>query len=311
MTRRYFLKQHAVFAAGTAFLPAVSSLTSQKESLSFHIFSKHLQFLNYREMAEAAAEIGFDGIDLTVRKGGHVPPEKVLEDLPRAVEAIRSAGLVADMMATDVNNGFDPVHRRVLTTAAQSGIRWYRLGYLNFDDQQSIPARLKDLNLQMQDLATYNRMLGIAGAFQNHAGLRVGSEIWEIWHLLDGIAPDALGCQYDIRHAMVEGGTSWQNGLKLIRPKINCIVLKDFIWEKQGDRWKVVNVPLGEGMVDFDAYFKLLKAYQVQAPVSVHFEYPLSGVEHGARQVAAADRNKIFQAMKRDLDFARIIWENA
>jgi L-ribulose-5-phosphate 3-epimerase len=42
-----------------------------------YIFSKHLQFLGYEDMAQAAAEIGFDGIDLTVRPGGHVPPETV------------------------------------------------------------------------------------------------------------------------------------------------------------------------------------------------------------------------------------------
>ena len=47
------------------------------EPLKIHIFSKHLQFLIYKDMAEAAAEMGFDGIDLTVRPNGHVLPERV------------------------------------------------------------------------------------------------------------------------------------------------------------------------------------------------------------------------------------------
>ncbi|MBK7338584.1 MAG: hypothetical protein IPJ00_21720 [Saprospirales bacterium] len=35
-----------------------------------HIFSKHLQWLDFEQMAKTAAEIGFDGVDLTVvRKG--------------------------------------------------------------------------------------------------------------------------------------------------------------------------------------------------------------------------------------------------
>jgi len=46
------------------------------------VFSKHLQWLDFREMASAAREIGFDGIDLTVRPGGHVDPARVVEDLP-------------------------------------------------------------------------------------------------------------------------------------------------------------------------------------------------------------------------------------
>ena len=36
-------------------------------SLKVAIFSKHLQFLQGAELARAAAEMGFDGIDLTVR----------------------------------------------------------------------------------------------------------------------------------------------------------------------------------------------------------------------------------------------------
>lgn len=283
---------------------------SDEEALSLHVFSKHLQFLNYRDMAEAAAEMGFDGIDLTVRRNGHVLPEKVEEDLPKAVEAIQSAGLLADMIASDVNNGLDPLHRRVLRTAAGLGVKRYRLGYVSFNEEP-IPKRLQELNLQMKQLAKFNQLLGIAGAYQNHAGTRVGAEVWEIWHLLEDLESGVMGCQYDIRHAVVEGGTSWTNGLKLIRPKINCIVLKDFVWKEVDGDWKVVNVPLGEGMVDFPAYFKLLKDYQVSVPVSIHFEYDLGGAEHGARELDAAGRKAVFEAMKRDVQFARSTWKNA
>ncbi|MEM9984789.1 MAG: sugar phosphate isomerase/epimerase, partial [Bacteroidota bacterium] len=50
---------------------------SRKEELEVHLFSKHLQFLGYRAMAEKATELGFAGLDLTVRPNGHVSPEKV------------------------------------------------------------------------------------------------------------------------------------------------------------------------------------------------------------------------------------------
>jgi len=50
------------------------------------IFSKHLQWLNYDEMAETAAEIGFDGVGLTVRPRGHVLPEDAVRGLPQAAQ---------------------------------------------------------------------------------------------------------------------------------------------------------------------------------------------------------------------------------
>lgn len=312
MTRRDFIKQSALFSSAFAVFPSFTTISQplSEEDLSLHVFSKHLQFLDYKDMAEAAAELGFDGIDLTVRRKGHVLPERVEDDLPKAIEAIKAAGLLADMMASDVNNALDPLHRRVLRAAAAAGIKWYRLGYVSFNDQP-IPERLAELNEQMKHLGRFNQMLGLTGAYQNHAGIRVGAAIWDIWHLLQGLEPDVMGCQYDIRHALVEGGTSWKTGLKLIRPKINSIVLKDFIWKKVDNSWKVFNVPLGEGMVDFDAYFKVLKAFDLDVPVSIHFEYDLGGAEHGAREVSAAQRKTIFEAMKRDVQFARTTWKNA
>src|SRR5215471_18287569 len=55
-------------------------------ALKISVFSKHFQWTNCREMAAIAKDIGFDGIDLTVRQSGHVLPERVEEDLPKAAE---------------------------------------------------------------------------------------------------------------------------------------------------------------------------------------------------------------------------------
>src|SRR2546429_7168339 len=53
------------------------------------LFSKPLPGMDWRRLAQAAKSLGFGGIDLTVRRGGHVQPERAAEDLPKAVVAIR------------------------------------------------------------------------------------------------------------------------------------------------------------------------------------------------------------------------------
>jgi hypothetical protein len=63
--------------------PAVTAVP-----LKISVFSKHFQWTNWQEMAAIAKDIGFDGIDLTVRAGGHVLPDRVEEDLPKDAEAI-------------------------------------------------------------------------------------------------------------------------------------------------------------------------------------------------------------------------------
>src|SRR5436309_9976838 len=72
LTRRAALLGSVALAGFTA--------AAAKRNLKVAIFSKHLQFLRGAELARAAGEIGFNGIDLTVRAGGHVEPARAAED---------------------------------------------------------------------------------------------------------------------------------------------------------------------------------------------------------------------------------------
>ncbi len=111
MERRKFIKQTSAAAALTTLLPAgaLGSPRFPQDELKQHIciFSKHLHWLGYRDMARLASEIGFTGIDLTVRKDGHVLPERVKQDLPIAVEQIRAEGLEVPMITTGITDPTD------------------------------------------------------------------------------------------------------------------------------------------------------------------------------------------------------------
>src|SRR6186713_1843349 len=64
-------------------------------------FSKHLPRMNARELAQSLKALGFDGVDLTVRPGGHVDPKKVAAELPAFVDAIRHEGMAVPMITTE------------------------------------------------------------------------------------------------------------------------------------------------------------------------------------------------------------------
>jgi len=306
MNRRHFIQ---VSTAGSLSLPfAKFPFPKAAPPLSIHVFSKHLQFLDYPDMAAAAKMIGFDGVDLTVRPGGHVPPERVQEDLPKAVEALQKEGLQALLMTTAVDDADDPTDRKVLETAASLGIKYYRMNWFRYPKTGSLPDALNDFQKRMRGLAKLNKKLGLVGCYQNHSGPFVGASVWEIWKLLEGTSPEHLGAQYDIRHAVVEGGRSWQTGLRLLHPRIQTIVLKDFLWQQNNEgQWNVQNVPFGEGMVDFRAYFEQLRTYQIQVPVSMHYEYDMGGAEHGSKKVTQPE--VVYEAMRRDLQKARELWK--
>ena len=312
-SRRSFLKKSIL--TGTLFPLIYGDLSSMIQPstetvLKIHIFSKHLQFLNYQDMAEAVAEMGFDGIDLTVRPNGHVLPERVETDLPKAVEAMRKMGFAPLMITTAVDDADDMVDKRVLECAAKLGIQYYRMNWFSYPDGKSIPASIEHFQQKMKELSYLNKELGLTGCYQNHSGNLVGSSLWELWELLKMADKQYMGIQYDIRHAVVEGGLSWQNGLRLIEPQIKTLAIKDFKWEKKNGEWGVENTPVGEGMVDFKTYFKLLKQYKINVPVSLHLEYPLGGAEHGATQLSC-DKQVVFNAMKKDLQKVHDLWQQA
>jgi L-ribulose-5-phosphate 3-epimerase UlaE len=46
-----------------------------------------------------------------------------------------------------------------------------------------------------------------------------------------------------------------------------------------------MNVPLGQGLVQFEEYIKKLDELNIKADFSIHYEYPLGGAEHGDRDI--------------------------
>jgi sugar phosphate isomerase/epimerase len=307
MSRRDFIVRGAALGAalplgGTLGAgPAAASPPAEVGPIT--VFTKHLQWLDYEELAEVVAETGFDGLDLTVRPRGHVLPERVAEDLPRAVEAARKAGLGVPMITTGIIDPRDPHTEPILRAANRAGVRYYRMGYLRYPNNLGVGDALERMRPLMADLAALNERYSLHGAYQNHAGTQVGGPVWDLHLLLRDLDPRWIGVQYDIRHATAEGGTSWPLGLKLVAPYVRTLDIKDFHWAKDDDRWVIRNVPLGEGMVDYPAYLKLVKQLGIGGAISLHYEYePLEGPNE---KPAPERRREAVALMRKDLQQLR------
>jgi sugar phosphate isomerase/epimerase len=261
-------------------------------------------------MSAAPAEMGFNGLDLTVRRKGHVLPENVIDDLPKAVEAMKKYGLAPEMMSTNVWDANNLVNKTVLETASNLGFTNYRTDWLKYPEDKPIKESQALYGKQARNLEILNEKLGLIGEYQNHAGKHVGAPIWDLLPILESTQGKYIGSQYDIRHAVVEGGESWELGLRSIKPFINSIVIKDFKWGIKDGKWKPINVPLGEGMVDFNRYFSLLKKYKINVPVSLHVEYDLGGAEKGAEKINIPEK-EVLRRIKKDLLFLKETWEKA
>ncbi|MEO3406645.1 sugar phosphate isomerase/epimerase family protein [Mucilaginibacter sp. CAU 1740] len=303
ISRKKFIATTALAAAGlpfglsalgkTSLLPEqnIHSSTKPTEKIKVSLFSKHLHWLNYTDMAALAAQLGFDGIDLTVRPDGHVQPERVTEDLPKAVAAVEKAGLKVYSIVTNIKTADEKDTQPILKAASSLGIKYYRTAWFNYDKNIGVQANIKAINKQMAALAAINKKYGTHGGYQNHSGDLFGASQWDLWLALEGLDPNYIGCQYDVRHATTEGADTWPVTLDLLKAYSKTISVKDFYWDKKDGKWQVKSVPLGEGMVDFKKYFALLKQYNINGPLSLHCEYPLGGAEDGARKLSISRRS--------------------
>lgn len=309
-SRREFVKLAAVGAVGIATpLSGIAGNFKFKEPdkpLHITIFSKHLQFLGYEDMCDAAKEMGFDGIDLTVRPKGHVLPEMVEEDLPKATEAMKKYGYDPIMFSSNVKDASNAMDKMVLATAGKLGYQFYRPAWYKYGKNDDIRSKASEYINKIVAQAELAKSNGIAGSYHNHSGHYFGASVWDLNEALEATPRDAFGIQYDIMHGVIEGGKNWEVDFRLIKDKINTIVIKDFKWSKTNGKWDREYVPMGEGMVDFASYLSLLKKYKINVPVSMHFEYiPDSAKINGKSSI---ERKEVFSLIKKDLDYVRDLW---
>lgn len=264
LNRRHFLKTATAASLATSGMAAHADAKTGRPQI--YLFEKSVQSLPPDQLAVVLAEAGFDGIEATIRKGGRISPNNAKDQLPSLVEALAERDLKVGILATDIGSINHPNAREILTTAARLGITQYRLGHWKYHSRLLMDDQLKQFRDQIEDIAKLSRETGMTALIQNHAGSNsVGAPIWDLDLLLDGISPKEVAVAYDIRHAMIEGTTAWATNWRRIRAHIQCVYVKDFIFN--GIRAK--NVPIGEGVVG-KAFYQLLKKERWTGLISIH-----------------------------------------
>jgi L-ribulose-5-phosphate 3-epimerase len=262
------------------------------------LFSKPLPELAWGELGRAVKEAGFEGVDLTVRPEGHVLPERAVDDLPRAIEALEGHGLKVPMITTALSSASDPHARPLLETAARHGVRYFKTGYWQYEsiDVRATVARVAQALAGLADLA---RECGIQMGVHNHAAY-VGAALWDISPAMDRLDPKWAGYYFDPRHAVAEGGGgAWKTATHLVMPRLKMLAIKDCVWQKTPKGWTLENCPLGKGLVEWAWVGSTLRGSGFSGPISIHIEYEVAG------STPANHAALILGAARQDLDFAR------
>lgn len=306
MDRREFIQATAAIGGTIPFLSFSGEPLRERIKHPICVFSKTLQWLKYEDLASFVSDAGIDGIDLTVRPGGHVLPEFVSRDLPKVVRAARRKGISIPMIVTSLTDSTDSYAEKILKTASDEGISFYRLGSCSYDKTRSMEQNFTVLRERFMRLCELNEKYRIQGGYQNHAGQVFGAPVWDLWHVIQDLPVGQFGCQYDIHHAVAETPDTWWMALQAIAPYIRHACIKDFRWMYDERKRKAyrLSVPLGEGSVDYKRYFETYKHLGVTGPLSIHYEYPIGDPEDN-HLTSVGRMKKILPIYKKDADTLR------
>jgi len=307
MTRRNLIASTALSSA------AFAAKEPSKSPWPVLMFSKHFQWTGIGEMTDMCARLGYDGIDLTLRAGGHIEPERVEDDLPKALAIIHQAGLVTPMVTSGIVDATTPHAERVMKALQKAGIRRYRWGNYKYDLKRSLPDQLRELQPRVRDLAAMNKQYGLCAMYHTHSGPGyVGASFWDLYGLLKDLSPDQVSVNLDVGHATAEGGYGgWIHSTRLLAPHTRGIALKDFAWKKEAKGWRPGWCAFGQGMVDFRQFLTMMKTAGFRGPVQLHFEYPeLGGIDTGKKELTIP-KERVAAIFQRDLEACRAVLREA
>jgi len=297
-SRRRFLGATVAAVAGAASRGHMVAAEPAAPARRFSLvgFTKPFADLSFDDTADLVAEVGWDGVEVAVRDGNatHIAPDRVENDLPRMVEALRKRDKELAIVTTSVV-ALDTAGERVLKATAAAGIPRVRLGFLKYPKQGGDPLKqVAELRAALADVAAACRDLGLRAGYQNHSGAEyVGATVWDLHAALRDLDPKHVGACFDIAHATVEGGLAWPLHARLMADRLVAIFCKDFFWEKLDGGQKLRWCPLGEGVVQ-RSFFDWLKTTSFSGPISQHHEYGRLGTGPG-----------MVAQLKRDLDRLR------
>ena len=274
--------------------------------MKYLMLSKPLENLSYPELADTVADLGMDGVDLTVRSPGHVLPERVKTDLPKAVRAVRERGLEVGWLTTAIDSADSPQAEDILATAAGLGIKQFKLGYYRYAGFGEMRRQIAEVREQLHGIEALCQKYTIQAGVHAHDGPTLSATTHVVSLLLEGLDPAAI-CYYpDLGHIGIEGSfCGWIHGLDLLSNRINMLALENLAQyqevdpETEATRWQPKVVPFEKGFIPFPEAFTYLKQIGYAGYASFQAEY------RGANSFRDLNQTELLAQVRRDLQYTK------
>jgi sugar phosphate isomerase/epimerase len=278
MTRRDFLRGAVLGVAGLTVSGRLVASESASRRNPIIYFTKFLRGLTPGEVAEIAKRLGFDGLDLAVRRGQAVNPANVRDALPAAMKIWEKAGLSVPMVSTETGLT-DPQDRTVepiWAACAETGVRNIKIGYWPWKEGESYSKSVDQARRDLERFSKVSEKHRVRTLVHNHSGPYLACNASTLMTLLRDSDPAWVGAYMDPAHLAVNG-EPLPLALEIVGDHLAMIAVKNVAYiateSAAGTTWSRKWCLLRDGLVDWPRAIELLRGRGYDGPLSLHGEY--------------------------------------
>ena len=193
--------------------------------VAFSVFTKAWKTVPLGRLGGLVRGMGFEGIELPVRPGFQVAPERAGRDLPAAARQLADAGVTIRSVASAADEA-------AIMACADAGVPLLRI-MAPIRTDESYAAAEERYRREFDALLPVLDRAGVTLGVQNHAGRQIANAIG-LRSLLGSYDPRHVAAVWDAGHEAVAGNEP-EMAIDIIWPHLSLVNLKNAIWLQTAD----------------------------------------------------------------------------
>ena len=274
----------------------MADTNAQPGKTQFAVFVKPWKNLSLPQLAIHVQHLGFNLIELPVRPGFQVEPDRFEQDMPGVVKFLADLGICIVNVAVDM----PLTDERLYATCAANGITMNRVMFKRISPSygESETAARRQLDAAIPLCEQYGVKLGI----QNHYGGSVPINSMGLYQLVRDYDPRWVGAIWDAAHNALQGEDA-QTGLELVQSHLCMVNLKNAFWRRTSQpdanetKWAAYFCAGPHGCISWAEVAAGVKRIGYQGPITFTAEY--------------TDHTYTDRLLEADLAYARRLFDGA
>ncbi|MFE5322710.1 sugar phosphate isomerase/epimerase family protein [Paenibacillus sp. NPDC056579] len=197
-------------------------------TMLYTLFPKFFQSLDVHRLAEVAQASGFDAVDLVVRDGYWVTPERFAVEAPAFVQAMQRNHMKVEFATTGFSPEMLAQDDTPLKVMSDIGIRGFRMSYFSYDEREPLFAQMEQARASMQQMAELCAKYNLKAVYQVHHGERMLiHHAYAALTLVDGLPAEHVGIMLDPGNQFHEGTDNWKRAIATLGAYLAGMGMKD------------------------------------------------------------------------------------